>query len=197
MGKRIAYFLSFSMFLSASPSFADSVTPSPSASPITISICAPINTGIPQKVNLAKCPHGMLALGTTAIVHGADRPTSINRQLRNRFVSARTAAAHLGLTIGIHSGWRSWDTQARLYQNALAKYKTARLASRWVLPPEKSMHVWGLAVDVQFGNFAAKKWFRENSYKYGICRRYKNEWWHYEPVIAPGDKCPAMKPFAK
>jgi len=197
MGTKYTFLLSLCAILVGSPALAN--TPAPSASPndTAVSICAPITTGIPQKVPEIKCPAGMRTLGRGRILHGSVRPSAIHPHLRSRFLAAQTTAANLGFKISVRSGWRSWETQSRLYQNALAKYGAARIASRWVLPPEKSMHVWGVALDVQFGSTAAQNWFRWNSNHFGLCRPYKNEWWHYEPVISPGDKCPPMQPFAK
>ncbi|NBU32585.1 MAG: hypothetical protein EBS36_05400 [Actinobacteria bacterium] len=174
-----------------------SPTPSPSGPVSAPLVCAPIATGIPEKVSEVKCPKGTLNLGRGPIKHGDQRPAKINQMLRNRFVAARTAAKQLGHSIGIRSGWRSWDTQEQMYQKALRQYKDPKIASRWVLPPEKSMHVWGVAIDVHFSSPQAKTWFRWNSDTFGLCRTYKNEWWHFEPIIAPGEKCPPMKPFAK
>jgi LAS superfamily LD-carboxypeptidase LdcB len=71
----------------------------------------------------------------------------------------------------------------------------------WVLPPKKSNHPWGLAIDINYkvggekGEKAAA-WLEKNGYKYGLCRRYVNEWWHFEPLVAPGQKCPKMEPYA-
>jgi len=191
--------LLFSMcgMLMASPALAIPVSPSPSPTQPPVSVCAPITTGIPQKVQEPNCPRDMRTLGRGPLVHGTERTKGIHPHLLNRFLSAQTAARNLGFTVRIHSGWRSWDTQALLYENALVKYKSASVASRWVLPPEKSMHVWGVALDLHFGSSKAQNWFRWNSNHFGLCRTYQNEWWHYEPVISPGEKCPPMQPFAK
>lgn len=139
----------------------------------------------------------MYTLGRGPVLHGDQRPKVIHPHLKNRFLAAQTAAKNLGFNISVRSGWRSWNTQATLYRAALAKYKSERVARRWVLPPERSMHVWGVAIDVQFATPAAKNWFRWNSPHFGLCRTYKNEWWHFEPVISPGAKCPAMQPYAQ
>ena len=71
-------------------------------------------------------------------------------------------------------------------------------ASKWVLPPKKSNHPWGIAIDVNYGkgSRAATKWLERNGYKFGLCRRYKNEWWHFEPLVGPGQNCPAMENYA-
>ena len=197
MGKKHAFLLVTCAMLVTSPAVATTPVPSPSPTQTVVSICAPIATGIPQKVPEPKCPQDMRTLGRGPVVHGTTRPKAIHPHLKSRFLTAQTAAANLGFKISVHSGWRSWETQSRLYQNALTKYKSPKVASRWVLPPDKSMHVWGVALDLHFDNAAAQNWFRWNSNHFGLCRTYKNEWWHFEPVISPGDKCPPMQPFAK
>jgi D-alanyl-D-alanine carboxypeptidase len=35
-------------------------------------------------------------------------------------------------------------------------------------------------------------WLEVNGYKFGLCRVYENEWWHFEPLVAPGQQCPAL-----
>jgi D-alanyl-D-alanine dipeptidase len=34
-----------------------------------------------------------------------------------------------------------------------------------------------------------------NGYRFGLCRRYENEWWHFEPLVAPGTQCPALEEY--
>ena len=53
-----------------------------------------------------------------------------------------------GGRIHVSSGARSTAEQARLWQEALAKYGTAEAADDWVAPPGSSMHERGLAVDL-------------------------------------------------
>jgi hypothetical protein len=36
------------------------------------------------------------------------------------------------------------------------------------------------------------QWLEVNGYKFGLCRVYENEWWHFEPLVAPGQQCPAL-----
>ena len=194
---KIAILLGMCGILIAPPTLATTSSPSPAPSELKFAICAPISTGIPEKIAAEQCPKQMRPLGLGPIVHAKTRPKFLNPNLKNRFLSAQTAAHALGFEVSVRSGWRSWNTQAQLYQKALREYKNARIARRWVLPPERSMHVWGVALDVHFGSPKAKTWFRWHSNKFGLCRTYQNEWWHYEPVISPGEKCPAMKPFAK
>ena len=179
---------------------AQAVSPSPTPSSSTIAqyqlVCAPISTGIPTKTDLLSCRAGYLDLGRGPLLHGKERPSALHPQLRNRFIAARTVARDLGYRMSIRSGWRSWDVQQAMYQRALTQYGNSKTASRWVLPPEKSMHVWGVAIDVHFSSPEARNWFRWNSARFGLCRIYRNEWWHYEPTISPGGKCSPLLPHA-
>lgn len=38
-----------------------------------------------------------------------------------------------------------------LYQRAIKRHGSAEAASKWVLPPEKSNHPWGIAIDINYG----------------------------------------------
>ena len=63
-----------------------------------------------------------------------------------------------------------------------------------MLPPKYSAHVLGKAVDI--GPTAAMTWLNQNGWRYGVCRRYDNEPWHFEALTAPGTKCPPREPHA-
>lgn len=60
----------------------------------------------------------------------------------NRLIAAS------GGRISLTSGARSTAEQARLWQEALAKYGSPEAADDWVAPPGQSMHERGLAVDL-------------------------------------------------
>lgn len=97
----------------------------------------------------------------------------------------------------ITSGFRSYAVQAVLFEAAVKKYGSEEEAAKSVLPPDASHHPWGLALDINYPNDPlSAKWLEINGYKYGLCRIYKNEWWHFEGVAAPGRRCPAMRPDA-
>src|SRR3954470_11173379 len=62
---------------------------------------------------------------------------------------AGAAARRAGLTLVLNSGFRSWaKQQQQLYDAAVRQYGSARVARRWVLPPQESTHVRGLAADI-------------------------------------------------
>jgi zinc D-Ala-D-Ala carboxypeptidase len=133
------------------------------------------------------------SLGTTPIFHTDIRPTQLDRTFEVRFLAAQAAAKAIGFNIRITSGFRSQQLQERLFSDAVKKYGSESEASKWVLPKEISNHPWGLAIDVNYpGDRTAVKWLEENGSTFGLCRVYENEWWHFEPVIAPGEPCPPM-----
>jgi hypothetical protein len=114
--------------------------------------------------------------------------------LRQRLKQATAAAARDGITVRITSARRSVAKQRKLLNEAIVKYGSRKAAMRWVLPPEYSAHVKGRAVDI--GPRAAMGWMNKNGWRYGICRRYDNEPWHFEALTSPGTKCPAREPYA-
>ena len=95
---------------------------------------------------------------------------------------ARQDAAAAGVELRITSGWRSAREQQRLVDEAITRFGSAEAAHRWVLPPERSAHVAGLAIDV--GPAAGARWLEERGSAYGLCRVYLNEPWHFEPLVA-------------
>ena len=140
----------------------------------------------------------MVVLVVTAVAvvsllaRSAQSPQSqgLDATLRDRFSDAVADAAREGVTLTLTSGWRSAEQQQRLVDDAVTKHGSLEEARRWVLPPEASAHVAGLAIDV--GPRAGALWLGERSEQYGLCRTYANELWHFEPVINPGGSCPAM-----
>jgi len=133
------------------------------------------------------------SLGTTPIGQSEIRPTGLDRTFEVRFLAAQAVAKSAGFNIRITSGFRSQQLQERLFNDAVKKYGSESEASKWVLPKEISHHPWGIAIDVNYpGDRKAVKWLEENGSTFGLCRVYENEWWHFEPVIAPGEPCPPM-----
>jgi len=136
-------------------------------------------------------------LGETEIIEGTKRPEEINPLVLARFLSAQAAAKELGIELSIDSGYRSLEKQNYLYQRAIKTYKSADEAIKWVLPENLSRHPWGLALDVNLNHDkSGASWLEANGATFGLCRVYENEWWHFEPLIAPGGICPPLKPDA-
>ncbi|GAA0940082.1 hypothetical protein GCM10009559_34830 [Pseudonocardia zijingensis] len=107
----------------------------------------------------------------------------------------RSAAEQDGVRLCLNDGKRSREQQARQFAEAVQDFGSAELASRYVLQPDESMHVVGIAVDVQ--PLASAAWVEEHGQALGWCRRYENEPWHFEfDATYPTRGCPALLPSA-
>jgi hypothetical protein len=143
------------------------------------------------------CEKTEFSLGAGAIPRSLIRPSAIDKQLMYRFKAAQAAAKKDGQALYIASGFRSLSRQKTLFAQAIKKYGSAAEASKWVSPPLVSHHPWGVAIDVNYPDEpVGAGWLEINGAKFGLCRVFDNEWWHFEPVIAPGWKCPALVPDA-
>ena len=143
------------------------------------------------------CEKTELSLGSGAIPRSITRPAAIDKQLMYRFKAAQAAAKKDGQALYIASGFRTLSRQKVLFAQAVKKYGSEKEASKWVAPPMISHHPWGTALDINYPDEpVAAGWLEVNGWKFGLCRVFENEWWHFEPVIAPGWKCPALVPDA-
>lgn len=109
--------------------------------------------------------------------------------------SRAAEAAHAdGIQLWITSGARSVAEQRQLWRDGLTTHGSPSAARRWVLPPNESTHVTGDAIDV--GPQAGANWLQSNGFRWGLCRTFANEWWHFEVVGVPGSACPPLWPDA-
>jgi len=110
----------------------------------------------------------------------------------------KTYLLHISNVIkGCEKSEVSLARQKILFANAIRKYGSVAKASRWVSPPYVSHHPWGVAIDVNYPDEpVGAGWLELHGFKFGLCRVFENEWWHFEPVIAPGWKCPKLVPDA-
>lgn len=89
------------------------------------------------------------------------------------------------------SGFRSIEHQLTLWNRALNRYGSDRIARRWVAPPGRSVHQTGNAVDLNLGmgissrtaqeqrELPIHQWLRSNAPQFGF-RPYGPEPWHWE-----------------
>ena len=182
----------FAIFLSVT---LTSAIAGPAHADAPIDFCGNAQTAVVTTISTGTCPTGTLSLGPGVVNHGDKRPTALLPQLNNRWKVAKKAAAKAGHKLTITSGWRSFATQEYLFKRAVKNNGSVKEAMKWVLPAKLSHHPWGVAIDVnyQYGDPKGAHWLEANGYKYGLCRAYKNEWWHFEPLTAPGTKCPKPK----
>jgi hypothetical protein len=172
-------------------------SPTINSSPVPLSCMNKITFEIRVTNTEKECVATEHSLGATEIKHGVNYPNEMNSQLLIRFTAANAAAAKEGQRIYITSGFRTLERQKYLFANAVKKYGSETEAAKWVAPPNVSHHPWGIAIDVNYPSEpVGAGWLEINGARFGLCRVYENEWWHFEPVIAPGGTCPALLPDA-
>lgn len=108
-------------------------------------------------------------------------------EMQAEWSRAEIAAHSAGIQLKITSGYRSAEQQRKLWNEAVKRYGSVKLAARWVLPPNKSEHVQGIAVDV---DRKTALWLSKNGARYHLCQSYQNEWWHYAYRSDVVSKCP-------
>ena len=169
--------------------------------PVSMNLsCFDTVTAIVEIVQDENCPTGLLSLGNSALQQITDSQsatTELHPVLIQRFNAAYLTAKRDGVNLYITSGFRTLTRQELLFENAVKKYGSESEAAKWVLPAPYSHHPQGLAIDVNYpGDRPGAKWLELNGSKFGLCRVYANEWWHFEGVIAPGEMCPPLAPNA-
>ena len=117
-------------------------------------------------------------------------PGEINKEAKEAFEEMRKAASKDGITLWIQSGYRSYETQEKLY-NGYVKQSGQTKADTFSARPGHSEHQSGLAMDLNIvdSSFEGTKeaiWIEENCYKYGFIIRYpkgkdKITGYKYEP----------------
>jgi hypothetical protein len=105
-------------------------------------------------------------------------PTGLAPGLVDAFGRAQAEAANAGHQLTITSGFRTAAEQAAMLDAEVAKRGSLKEALWWVFPPERSMHVQGLAIDV--GDGPAADWLADAGARFGLCHTLAWEWWHFE-----------------
>lgn len=165
--------------------------------PLVTTSCFETATATIRVTTADTCPASFFSLGSSPLVQESESVTGLHPILANRFEAARIVAERSGVYLYITSGFRDEARQAALFKEALKKYGSETEAAKWVLPAASSHHPDGLAIDVNYpGNRPGAQWLEKNGSRFGLCRVYANEWWHFEGVIAPGESCPPLAPNA-
>jgi zinc D-Ala-D-Ala carboxypeptidase len=137
------------------------------------------------------CLENERSLGANAITKSKVGASGIHPKVNLRFKVAERAAREEGINLYITSGFRTLERQHYLFERAVIKYGSAKEAAKWVLPPNVSNHPRGLALDINYpGDKSGAAWLAKYGYRFGLCRVFDNEWWHFEANTAPGKTCP-------
>jgi len=120
-----------------------------------------------------------------------EQPAGLRADVAAAWQAASAKAATVGIQLCLNDGKRSRAQQQATYDDYVKQFGTA-MADQYVLPPDKSAHVLGYAIDVQ--PYAGYTWLQGTSGALGFCRTYDNEVWHfeYDPAFMSGG-CPARK----
>jgi zinc D-Ala-D-Ala carboxypeptidase len=134
---------------------------------------------------------GAIPRGTTVFDDEVPGVANLDPALLGGLRRAAADAAGNGVELLVDSGWRSSAYQAHLLREAISKYGSETEAARWVATPGTSAHVKGDAVDI--GPSDAAAWLSEHGARYGLCRIYANEPWHFELRPEATDRgCPGV-----
>lgn len=106
----------------------------------------------------------------------SDYGTGLTSTTQNAFDKMNADAKSLGLNLWIASGYRSYATQKRLYNNYVSS-DGKEAADTYSARPGYSEHQTGLAFDLNsveesFANTDEGKWVKDNCYRYGLIIRY-------------------------
>jgi len=121
-----------------------------------------------------------------------EKPTGLEPNLILAWRAVEKAANADGVIVCLNDGKRSRAQQQATFDDYVAQYGE-EVAKQYVLPPDKSAHVIGNAIDVQPA--AAFNWLTKTDGAFGLCRIYDNELWHFEfKKSYAADGCPALLP---
>ncbi|WP_124711134.1 M15 family metallopeptidase [Gordonia insulae] len=142
----------------------------------------------------ATCAFALLPPATVPDANAATGTAGLDPVLATAYTQASRTARSEGVSLWITSGKRSSGEQEQLWRDAIRTHGSPAAARRWVLPPGQSTHVSGHAIDV--GPHTGAMWLRRTGFRWGLCRTFANEWWHFEVATIPGQPCPPMWPDA-
>ena len=182
------------------PLDGNSVPPVVVAQELPSIVCFDVESRITLAVTEPSCPPDFIFLGDGALAEINDasgEATGLHPLLLTRFLVAQSFARADGVELSLTSGFRSLTRQQMLFDREVLIRGSESEAAKWVLPPKFSHHPRGLAIDVNYPDGRAEAlWLERNGSRFGLCRVYSNEWWHFEGVISPGQACPDPAPNA-
>ena len=146
--------------------------------------------------------NGLMIVNKTYSIRKDFNPVKLNGDAQaNADLMFADAKKEKGFSMWVQSGFRSYETQAKLYNNYVQR-DGKQAADKYSARPGHSEHHTGLAFDVcaankpcisnDFDNTAEAKWLSDNCYKYGFILRYvkgkenetgyQHESWHFRYV---------------
>lgn len=120
--------------------------------------------------------NGILIANKTYALPKTYNPGKLSDEVVEAFNKMKEAASKDNIKLWIQSGYRSYETQEKLYNGYVNKDGISK-ADTYSARPGHSEHQTGLAMDLNiidssFANTKEGKWIAENCYKYGFIIRY-------------------------
>ena len=171
------------------PTTPTSSKPSPSTDKSTSATSSSSSPSRPVGTNETDCENTTHATPADE----AMKFTGMTKPTQKAFLAAQAAAKQAGIPFILNSGYRSPAYQQRIFDCWVKALGSAQAARQYALPPSQSAHVAGYAMDIAPPQGAA--WLESTNGKFGLCRRYVDETWHfeYQPYYKT-QGCPALLP---
>lgn len=120
--------------------------------------------------------NNILVVNKTYNLSSTYNPGGLTSSFNNAFSNMQKDASNQGINLKVISGFRSYSTQNRLYNNYVARDGKVA-ADRYSARPGHSEHQTGLAADINslsqdFINTKEGQWLNNNMHKYGFILRY-------------------------
>ena len=128
---------------------------------------------MPVPPELASYGNGQIPAGALEPVGQGDH--RLYAPAANAWKAAVAAARSQGIDLRLTDSYRSYDQQV-----ALAAAKGLTSDGGLAAAPGTSNHGWGLAVDVNVDDAAARIWLRANGHRFGFVEAVRGEPWHWE-----------------
>lgn len=136
------------------------------------------SSGDPSTGTVIATADGGIDVEATAAAAAAMDAGGLAAGLEASLGRARAAASADSVELPVASGYRSAHEQTSLLVQELAEREGLEEAMRWVFAPDRSMHVRGMAIDINSGPGA--DWLEINGAEFGLCKTLSWEWWHFE-----------------
>ena len=112
--------------------------------------------------------------------------TGLAPQMQSRLAAMiANAPPDVARRISINSGYRSPERQAEIFADGVRKHGSVEAARKWVAPPGRSLHNFGMAADLE-RDPVALRWIHANADRFGLKFPLGHEDWHIEMVETRG-----------
>jgi LAS superfamily LD-carboxypeptidase LdcB len=120
--------------------------------------------------------HALTEGGHGESPYSADNPYGLEPELYRRIMRLNEMSPFGPNTVTVGSGYRSFEEQARLYQD----WQNGVPGQARAAPPGRSNHNHGTAADLEYASEEAKRWVQSVARELGLHFPVEGEDWHVE-----------------